>query len=137
MADSDDHHLKLRLKVDRIHFDEKCFCVWQTAVSTVIIQSCWVCTFAQCLCILDTIYHSVLRFVRKENTKKTKSPKLNTFFFCHCGILYLFMNPFCLYSPYLCIQITENCRGGYSRSSQDSLLLTVPKALSTNMGKES
>ncbi|KAI3352442.1 hypothetical protein L3Q82_005395 [Scortum barcoo] len=33
--------------------------------------------------------------------------------------------------------ITENCRGGCSRSSQDSLLLTVPKALSTNMGKES
>lgn len=52
----------------------------------VIIQSCWVCTFAQCLCILDTIYHSVLRFVRKKNTKKKKQNWTHFFCPCECSV---------------------------------------------------
>lgn len=55
-------------------FNEKCLCVWKIAVSTVIIWFCGVCTFCQCLCRLDTIYHSALRFVK--NCKKVKKQQL-------------------------------------------------------------
>lgn len=143
MGDSDNHHLTLEVKGWQNSFWWKMLlCLWERLVSAVIIWSCWVCTLAQCLCILGTIYHCVLRIGRNKSTKKKNNWAQHTYFLSmwmhsDCGFLYLFMNSFCLYSPYLCISITEECRGGYSGSSPDSLLLTVPKALSTNTGYKS
>ena len=59
-------------------------CLWERLVSAVIMWSCWVCTLAQCLCILDTIYHSVLRIARNKSTppraaKKKQLSRTRTF----------------------------------------------------------
>lgn len=56
--------------------------------------------------------------------------------FQRCSSVYLFINSLCWRSPHLCIQITDDYRGGYRRVSQDSLRLTVPNALSTNAGQK-
>ena len=63
-------------------------CLWERLVSAVIMWSCWVCTLAQCLCILDTIYHSVLRIARNKSTppprRQKKTTEQNTHISCPC-----------------------------------------------------
>lgn len=59
-------------------------CLWERLVSAVIIWSCWVCTLAQCLYILDTIYHCVLRIGRNKSTPPKKTTEHNTHISCPC-----------------------------------------------------